>query len=77
MSIEDQALRRRFGAQDNSRDTSKGSDPRRSRDRSKTVLKSPASTVGTDGSMLTETSCKVKDEINIVMRIEFQLIKKV
>ena len=58
MSIEEQALRRRFRAQDDSRDTSKGSDPRRSRDRSKTVLKSPASTVGTDGSILTETSSR-------------------
>ena len=58
MSIKEQALRRRFRAQDDSRDTSKGSDPRRSRDRSKTVLKSPARTIGTDGSMLTETSSR-------------------
>ena len=58
MSIEEQALRRRFTAQDYSRDTSKGSDPRRSRDRSKKVLKSPTSTVGTDGSILTETSSR-------------------
>ena len=56
MSMEEQALSRRFRAQEDSRDTSKGSDPRRSRDRFKTVLKSPASTVGTDGPMLTETS---------------------
>ena len=46
ISIEEEALRRRFRAQDYSRDTSKGSDPPRARDRSKTVLKSPASTVG-------------------------------
>ena len=56
MSIEEQALRRRFRAQDDSRDTSKESDPRRSREQSKTVLKSPASTVRTDGSILTEIS---------------------
>ena len=58
MSMEEQALSRRFRAQDDSRDTSKGSDPRWSRDQVKTVLKSPASTVGTDGSMLTETSSR-------------------
>ena len=32
MSIEEHALRRRFIAQDDSQDTSNGSDPRRSRD---------------------------------------------
>ena len=58
MSIEEQALRKRFRAQDDSRDTSKGSDPRRSRARLKTVLKSPSSTVGTEGSILTETSSR-------------------
>ena len=60
MSMEEQALSRRFRAQEDSRarDSSKGSDPRRSRDQFKTVLNSPASTVGTDGPMLTETSSR-------------------